>query len=487
MSIVRQSKFRHVFGTANKPAECYSGIKVSRSSIDSQFCAVNPKFLAIITQSSGGGSFLVLPLEQYGRLKTNQPHVNGHTSPVCDLAWCPFNDNLLASCGEDAKIKIWEIPENGIPADAQLEPFGELSGHQRKVTMLHWHPVAEYIILSASADNTIKLWDVQRDLELYSLNMHPDLIHSVSWSVDGSQIATTCRDKNIRVIDVRKGEVVHTIKKPFDGGRPAKCVMLKDGKVFAVGFSKMAERLYALYDPAVSCDEPMEEEEVDNAAGTVYPYYDPDNNIIFTAGKGDSNIKYYEVNDEEPYVHFLSAFSSGVSQRGLGWMPKRGCDVTNNEIARFYKLHDDKCEPITMTVPRKSDLFQDDIFPDFTNDTPALTAEEWIEGKNALPKKSSWRGVFDAKKGGKANGQTTTTKVAKVAKVIKKSAPSAGSNGPSGDSLPEGFGLEDLKAMQDAIAKLNKTVRRQNKRIKKIEQVIGEVVAEDGDSGEGEE
>jgi coronin-1B/1C/6 len=231
----------------------------------------------------------------------------------------------------------------------------------------------------------------------------------------------------------------------------------------------------------------MEEEEVDNAAGTVYPYYDPDNNIIFTAGKGDSNIKYYEVNDEEPYVHFLSAFSSGVSQRGLGWMPKRGCDVTNNEIARFYKLHDDKCEPITMTVPRKSDLFQDDIFPDFTNDTPALTAEEWIEGKNALPKKSSWRGVFDAKKGGKANGQTTTTKVAKVAKVIKKSAPSAGSNGPSGDSLPEGFGLEDLKAMQDAIAKLNKTVRRQNKRIKKIEQVIGEVVAEDGDSGEGEE
>ena len=43
---------------------------------------------------------------QYGRLSTKQPHVNGHTSPVCDLAWCPFNDNLLASCGEDAKIKV---------------------------------------------------------------------------------------------------------------------------------------------------------------------------------------------------------------------------------------------------------------------------------------------------------------------------------------------------------------------------------------------
>ena len=64
MSFVRSSKFRHVFGAPNKPAECYSGIKVSKSSFDTQFCAVNPKFLAIITHSSGGGSFLVLPLEQ---------------------------------------------------------------------------------------------------------------------------------------------------------------------------------------------------------------------------------------------------------------------------------------------------------------------------------------------------------------------------------------------------------------------------------------
>ena len=46
---------------------------------------------------------------------------------------------------------------------------------------------------------------------------------------------------------------IQEIKKPFDGGRPAKVVMLKDGKIFAVGFSKMAERLYALYDPVSTC------------------------------------------------------------------------------------------------------------------------------------------------------------------------------------------------------------------------------------------
>jgi coronin-2 len=36
-------------------------------------------------------------------------------------------------------------------------------------------------------------------------------------------------------------------------------------------------------------------------------------------------------------------------------MPKRGLDVTKNEVFRFYKLHATGgiCEPISMIVPRK--------------------------------------------------------------------------------------------------------------------------------------
>merc|ERR1712136_651403 len=91
--------------------------------------------------------------------------------------------------------------------------------------------------------------------------------------------------------------------------------VLMDGKIFALGFSKMTERLYVLYDPEQSVEEPLAEEEVDSSAGNVYPFYDPDNSIVFTAGMGDSNIKYYEINDQEPYVHYLSTYSSNVSQR----------------------------------------------------------------------------------------------------------------------------------------------------------------------------
>ena len=60
MSIVRSSKYRHVYGSAFKKDQCYDSIRVSRNNWDGAFCAVNPKFIAIITEAAGGGAFLVL-------------------------------------------------------------------------------------------------------------------------------------------------------------------------------------------------------------------------------------------------------------------------------------------------------------------------------------------------------------------------------------------------------------------------------------------
>lgn len=62
--VVRQSKFRHVFGQAVKNDQCYDDIRVSRVTWDSALCTVNPKFVALIVDASGGGAFLVLPLHK---------------------------------------------------------------------------------------------------------------------------------------------------------------------------------------------------------------------------------------------------------------------------------------------------------------------------------------------------------------------------------------------------------------------------------------
>lgn len=38
-----------------------------------------------------------------------------------------------------------------------------------------------------------------------------------------------------------------------------------------------------------------------------------------------------------------------------------------------------------MIVPRKRDQFYDDLYPDTAADKPALSAQEWIKGLNAMP------------------------------------------------------------------------------------------------------
>uniref|UniRef100_W5MJL0 Uncharacterized protein n=1 Tax=Lepisosteus oculatus TaxID=7918 RepID=W5MJL0_LEPOC len=131
-----------------------------------------------------------------------------------------------------------------------------------------------------------------------------------------------------------------------------RAVFLSDGKIFTTGFSRMSERQLALWD-VNDLEEPMVMQEMDSSNGVLLPFYDPDTNIVYLCGKGDCSIRYFEVTAEPPFVHFLNSFTSKEPQRGMGFLCKRGVDVNKCEIARFYKLHERKCEPISMTVPRK--------------------------------------------------------------------------------------------------------------------------------------
>jgi hypothetical protein len=67
MAFVRKSKYKHIFGKPLKREQCYDNIRITKSSWDSTFCAVNPKYVAIITEAAGGGAFIVLPIGQFGR------------------------------------------------------------------------------------------------------------------------------------------------------------------------------------------------------------------------------------------------------------------------------------------------------------------------------------------------------------------------------------------------------------------------------------
>jgi len=382
---VRASKFRHVFGQAARKDRCYENVKITKDAHDSNCCAVNPKFLAIITEVAGGGAFIVLPLEKTGRLDLLVGKVTGHTGPVMDIKWNPFNDNVIASASEDCTVKLWHIPDGGFTGNHH-EWLVDLQGHKRRVTYLEWHPTADNILLSAGSDHVIIVWNIGTGEAINYIECHPDVIYSMSFNRDGSYLATTCKDKKLRILDPRTGQVVregicHV------GSKASKVIYLGEtGRLFTTGFSRTSDRQYAVWSQD-DLNNALRMEMIDSSSGILIPYYDPDTRMVYVAGKGDGNIRYYEIVDEEPWIHYLSQYLSGSPQRGLGFMPKRGCETTQCEIFRFYKLHAIRglCEPISMIVPRKSEQYQNDLYPDTVAPTPATTTEEWIKGINREP------------------------------------------------------------------------------------------------------
>lgn len=473
MPIVRFSKFRHVYGTPAKPEGQYTDVRVTKTSWDSNFCAVNPKFVAIVVEGAGGGPFLVLPLGKTGRLANAHPLVDGHTNPVLDLAWCPFNDNVIASASEDCTVRIWMIPDEGLK-ESLREEVVKLVRHEKRVVLVSWHPTAHNILASAGADNIIFIWKIDSNEVLQEIDCHTDLPLCISWNWDGSKFCTTCKDKSLRVIDPRTGDVQAIKEKAHEGQKTAKCVFLKNGKIFTLGFSKRCDRQYGLWDPD-NIDTPLVHEEIDQAAGVLFPFYDAESDVVYVAGKGDGSIRYFEINDEEPYVHYLNMYQSQQSQRGLGYMPKRGCDSSKNEIARFFKLSTNKCEPVSFTVPRKAETFQKDLYPPTIGSDPALTAEEWIAGQNKDPimiDMSDGNLPLTTKKDFEKKSRITNllaapTSNSRPVSQVSNGTPSGSTPAtPSGVMLPDGVDIEELL---DDIKKLKATVRKQGRRIAKLE------------------
>jgi coronin-1B/1C/6 len=129
----------------------------------------------------------------------------------------------------------------------------------------------------------------------------------------------------------------------------------------------------------------LKKNDIDQAAGSIMPFFDPDTCLLYLAGKGDGNIRFYEMSDEAPYFYALNDHKSNVSAKGMAFVPKRGLNIMGCETARLLKLTTNSVEPLSFFVPRKSEAFQDDIYPDTFSGVPSHSSDEWLSGSNLPP------------------------------------------------------------------------------------------------------
>lgn len=298
----------------------------------------------------------------------------------------------------------------------------------RKVGHVLFNSAAENVLASSSGDYTVKLWDLEDGQAKLTLK-HTDIVQSLDWSANGSMMVTTSRDKKLRFWDVRQQKPAHEVPS-HSGAKASRAVWLGDhDRVATTGFSKMSDRQLGLWDirnPAKPVGGDFTY--LDSISGICMPFWDDGCQMLYLAGKGDGNIRYYEY--ENDTFQPLSEYKSGDPQRGLSFLPKRGVNTHANEVMRAYKtVNDQYIEPISFIVPRRAEAFQDDIYPPATGMKPAMTSGEWLEGKTAQPPKVDMGDLHE--------GQTPKEYAAEDAPKAAPARVASGAGPSSGTATPK--------------------------------------------------
>lgn len=381
---VRVSSYRHVHGDPAKKEGQFLDVRPLAVG-DGDYITGNSKYFAL-PYVGGGGPVLVQKLDAPGRVLATAPKVSVHKANVLDVAFNPFNDEVLATASEDCYACVVAFDEGG-PKENISKANATLHGHTKKVISVDWHPVANNILATASADHTVKVWDVEKQVDV-ATREHGDFVTHLAWNTNGGLMGTTCKDKTNRVFDIRTAETVAEFK-GCPGTKKSTFHFIDNHELYlSCGFSKTAQRQYKIWDPR-KLDKALATKDLGGGSGVMSVHYDPDNSILYIGGKGDSSIKYFEIVKEAPYLHFLSEYRDSSSQKGLSFLPKRACDVKKCEIAKALRVMRDAIIPVSFQVPRKSDMFQKDIFPDAYAGVSALSADDWAGGANADPVLSS--------------------------------------------------------------------------------------------------
>lgn len=384
--VVRNSKFRHLFGTPAQLRDCYGDIRIGQCSFESNVLKANTDFFALPWATPG--SVLVVPLEQKGAVSEETPLIIDEEPDVInELNFCPTNNHLLATAHQKGDAKIWKIPEGGLKANIS-EPQVVINASQKRLLFVDFHPLVSDVLITAGADYEVKLWDANSPGAAKATlpKTHKGIVTSVTWNGDGSLLATSSKDKNLRVFDPRSGTLVAEVA-DHQGAKSGRALWLgKHDKIVTCGFTKTSDREFAVYDPR-NLNGKLSTVKIDNSTSTPLLFFDEDIDVLYLSGRGDGNIRYYEFAPDGPLIHTLSEYKSKDPAAGMAILPKSSCNVMKCEVERFLKLTPQgQVIPIRFEVPRQNqDWFQEDLFPDTWDFKPVAGAAEWFDGVNRKP------------------------------------------------------------------------------------------------------
>lgn len=280
------SKFRHLKGTPAHKSQHIENIRNLSRQISGECDGFsgNPKRVAV-PLSGPGGKIAIFEVKKTGRLPDGVIPALVHGSNVMDFTWDPFDESHLAVACDDGVVKLWKIPEEGLPEPTNA-PEREFNAHNDKIYFLKFHSTAKDVLATGSYDMTIRIWDLTTLEMKIQLEGHTDQMFSFSWSPCGNRCATVSKDGRIRVYEPRNVPNAPILEgKGPVGSRGARIIWALDGAFIVVtGFDKVSERQISVFK-ADDLGEALNTVGLDVSPAILIPFYDEDSSTLFLTGK----------------------------------------------------------------------------------------------------------------------------------------------------------------------------------------------------------
>jgi WD40 repeat protein len=129
--------------------------------------------------------------------------LTGHNDAVNAVVITP-NGKQAISASEDNTLKVWDLQSGGT--------LKTLTDHTSAVKAVAITRDGQQIV-SASWDKTLKVWDLQSEssVPMKTFTGHSNSVEAVAITPDGQQVVSASWDKTLKVWDLHSGEVLRTL------------------------------------------------------------------------------------------------------------------------------------------------------------------------------------------------------------------------------------------------------------------------------------
>jgi WD40 repeat protein len=249
--------------------------------------------------------------------------LHGHTNTVFSVAFSP-DDAILASASADGSIRLWDV--------ITRQPLGlPLAGHTDTVFSVAFSPDGT-ILASASKDQTIRLWDIKTRQPLgVPLAGHTDTVFSVAFSPDGTILVSASKDQMIRLWDVKTRQplgpalIGHT-------SEVFSAVFSPEGATLA---SASRDRTIRLWN--VKTHRPIGSPLSGHGDSVMWVTFSPDGTTL-TSASGDNTIRLWDVKTQQP-VATLAGHTAPVFRIAFSPGGAMLASASGDKTIRLWDIH----------------------------------------------------------------------------------------------------------------------------------------------------